>query len=495
MSDTILQAAALVVDPYVLWVCFGAAIFGIFVGAMPGLTATMATALLVPITFFMEPVPAVGAIVTATAMAIFAGDIPGAMLRIPGTPASAAYTDEAYRLSRKGLLGQALGVNLVFSVAGGLVGVAILIVAAPLLAEIALNFSSFEYFWLAALGLTCAVFIARSDALKGFAALLIGLAIATIGIDPTAGHPRFTFGSVEMLQGISFIPAMIGLFALSELLRGVVTIDQVGEMVQQQVGNIFRGISQVWRRYWRNFVRGSMLGTGIGALPGAGADIAAWISYAVSKRFSREPEKFGTGHIEGIVDSTSANNAAVGSAWIPALVFGIPGDSITAIVIGVLYMKNMNPGPAVFLQNPQLIYAVFIIFVLANLMLLPIGWTAIKLARQILRTPRNILLPMILLFCVVGSFAMTNSIYGIVIMLTLGIFGWILEENGFPVGPVMLGMVLGELFAKSFMTSMITADGSLLGFFSRPIAATLGVMTLALWAYMLARNLRRREPA
>src|SRR5690606_14681022 len=160
--------------------------------------------------------------------------------------------------------------------------------------------------------------------------------------------------------------------------------------VPRRVGTLSRGASPVWRRYWRNFVRGSMLGTGIGALPGAGADIAAWISYAVSKRFSREPEKFGTGHIEGSVASTSANNAAVGSAWIPALVFGIPGDSITAIVIGVLYMKNMNPGPAVFLQNPQLIYAVFIIFILANLMMLPIGWAAIKLARQILRTPRNI---------------------------------------------------------------------------------------------------------
>ena len=495
MSDTIFQAAALVADPYVLWVCFAAAVFGIFVGAMPGLTATMATALLVPITFFMEPVPAIGAIVTATAMAIFAGDIPGAMLRIPGTPASAAYTEEAYRLSRKGLLGQTLGVNLVFSVAGGLVGVAILIVAAPVLAEIALNFSSFEYFWLAGLGLTCAIFIAQSDALKGFTALLIGLAIATIGIDPTAGHPRFTFGSVEMLQGISFIPAMIGLFALSELLRGVVTIDQVGEMLQQQVGNIFRGIGQVWRRYWRNFVRGSMIGTGIGALPGAGADIAAWISFAVSKRFSKEPEKFGTGHIEGIVDSTSANNAAVGSAWIPALVFGIPGDSITAIVIGVLYMKNMNPGPAVFLQNPQLIYAVFIIFILANLMMLPIGWAAIKLARQILRTPRNILVPLILLFCIVGAYAMTNSVYGIIIMLALGVFGWILEENGFPIGPIILGMVLGELFEQSFMTSMIKADGSLLGFFSRPIAAALGVITLSLWAYMLTRSLWKRERA
>jgi len=495
MWDAILQAFGLVFDPYVLWVCLAAAAFGMFVGAMPGLTATMATALLVPVTFFMDPVPAIGAIVTATAMAIFAGDIPAAMMRIPGTPASAAYTDESYLMSRKGLLDLALGANLVFSAVGGLFGVAILIIAAPMLAEVALNFSSFEYFWLAGLGLTCATFIAQSDPLKGFVSLLIGLAIATIGIDPAAGHPRFTFGSVEMLQGISFIPAMIGLFAISELLRGVVTVGQAGEVLVQQVGNVFRGLGSVWRRYWRNFFRGSLIGTGIGALPGAGADIAAWISYAVSKRCSKEPEKYGTGHLEGIVDATSANNSAVAAAWIPALVFGIPGDSITAIVIGVLYMKNMNPGPSVFLQNPQLIYAVFIIFVLANLMMLPIGWTAIKLAKQTLRTPRNILLPIILLFCIVGAYAMTNSIYGIIIMLSLGIFGWLLEENGFPVGPVILGMVLGELFEQSFMTSMIKADGSLLGFFSRPIAGTLGVLTLALWAYMLTRNLWRREPA
>jgi len=416
-------------------------------------------------------------------------------MRIPGTPASAAYADESYLMGRKGLIDRALGANLVFSAVGGLFGVAILIVAAPTLAEVALNFSSFEYFWLAGLGLTCATFIAQADPLKGFISLLLGLAIATIGIDPAAGHPRFTFGSVELLQGISFIPAMIGLFAISELLRGVVTIGQAGEMLVQQVGNVFRGIGSVWRKYWRNFLRGSLIGTGIGALPGAGADIAAWISYAVSKRFSKEPEKYGTGHLEGIVEATSANNASVGAAWIPALVFGIPGDSITAIVIGVLYMKNMNPGPSVFLQNPQLIYAVFTIFILANLLMLPIGWTAIKLAKLTLRTPRNILLPIILLFCIVGAFAMTNSVYGIIIMLCLGILGWLLEENGFPIGPVILGMVLGELFEQNFMTSMIKSDGSLLAFFERPIAGTLGVLTLALWAYMLTRNLWKRQPA
>jgi putative tricarboxylic transport membrane protein len=490
--DALIEATKLVFDPFVLWVILASSAFGIFVGAMPGLTATMATALLVPVTFFMPPVPALGAIVAATAMAIFAGDIPAAMLRIPGTPASAAYTDESYAMSRKGELDLNLGVNLVFSVIGGLVGVAILIVCAPALAEFAIHFSSFEYFWLALLGLTCAVFIATDAPLKGIASLLLGLAINCIGIDPAAGFPRFTFGSVELLQGISFIPAMIGLFAVSELMRGVVAVDQSGAVLTQKIGNIFIGVWKVWKRYWLNFVRGSAIGVLIGALPGAGADIAAWISYAVSKKFSREPEKFGTGHIEGIVDATSANNSALGGAWIPALVFGIPGDSITAIVIGVLYMKGMNPGPTVFLQNPQFIYAVFLIFILANLLMLPLGWAAIKSSKQILRVPRNILLPVILLFCIVGSYAMTNSIYGVIIMLVMGVLGWIMEENGFPIAPAILGLVLGEMLEQSFMTSMIKSDGAFLAFFERPIAGVLGVVTLLVWATMLWRGLTPR---
>jgi putative tricarboxylic transport membrane protein len=489
--DAFIAASVLVFDPFVLWVIVASAAFGMFVGAMPGLTATMATALLIPVTFFMPPVPALGAIVTATAMAIFAGDIPAALLRIPGTPASAAYTDESYAMSKKGELDLNLGVNLVFSVIGGLVGVAILIVCAPALAEFAINFSSFEYFWLALLGLTCAIFIATDAPLKGLVSLLIGLSINCVGIDPAAGYPRFTFGSVEMLQGINFIPAMIGMFAVSELLRNVVAIDEVGAVLKQKIGNIFVGIWAVFCKYWVNFIRGSAIGVAIGALPGAGADIAAWISYAVSKRFSKEPEKFGTGHVEGIVDATSANNSALGAAWVPALVFGIPGDSITAIVIGVLYMKGMNPGPTVFLQNPQFIYAVFIIFILANLLMLPLGWLAIKWSKQILRVPRNVLVPVILLFCVVGSFAMTNSPYGIVVMLVMGLVGWIMEENGFPIAPAILGLVLGEMLEQNFMTSMIKSDGAFLGFFERPIAGVLGVVTILIWALMLWRGMKK----
>jgi putative tricarboxylic transport membrane protein len=488
--------AALVFDPYVLMVIGLSALFGIFVGAIPGLTATMATALLVPITFFMPPVPALGAIVTATAMAIFAGDIPGAMLRMPGTPASAAYVDESYAMARKGQLELNLGANLVFSVAGGLVGVAFLILAAPLLAEASINFSSFEYFWLACLGLSCATLIATGSRLKGLLSLLIGLAVGCVGIDPVAGHPRFTFGNVNLMSGISFIPTMIGAFAISELLRSVTAAStkapgQGLQLIQDKVGNLFTGLMGVTRRYWPNFLRGSALGTAIGALPGAGADIAAWMSYAMSRRFSKEPEKFGTGHIEGVVESTSANNAALAGAWVPALVFGIPGDSITAIVIGVLYMKGMNPGPTVFLQNPQLIYAVFIIFILANLLMLPLGWAAIKGAGRILRAPQSMLLPVILLFCIVGSFAITNSSYGILLMLIFGLVGWWLECQGIPVAPLVLGMVLGELLEQSFLTSMIKADGQWTAFFTRPIAGGLGAVTLMVWAWVAWSVFRR----
>jgi TctA family transporter len=488
--DALLQAFVLVFDPFVLGVIAVSAVFGMFVGAMPGLTATMATALLVPVTFFMPPVPALGAIVTATAMAIFAGDIPAAMLRMPGTPASAAYADESYEMTKKGQLNLNMGVNLVFSVAGGLIGVAVLIALAPALAEIAINFSSFEYFWLACLGLTCAVFLTNADPVKGFLSLFIGLLLATVGIDPSAGAPRFTFGEVELMQGINFVATMIGVFAVSELLRNALTVRDVGKVVVEQVGNMFRGLGAVWRRYWFNFLRGSMIGTVIGALPGAGADIAAWISYAVSKRFSKEPEKFGTGHIEGVVDATSANNSALGAAWIPALVFGIPGDSITAIVIGVLYMKGMNPGPSVFIENPQLIYSVFLIFILANLLMLPLGWAAIKSARQMLRTPPNILLPVILLFCIVGSFAMTNSIYGVTLMLAMGLVGWFLEQHGIPVAPLILGLVLGEMLEQTFVQNMIKSDGEVLAFFERPIAGGLGIATVLIWVTMLVRAMR-----
>ena len=443
--EAILQAAALIFDPYVLMVILLSAAFGLFVGAVPGLTATMATALLVPITFFMPPVPSLAAIVTATAMAIFAGDIPSALLRIPGTPASAAYTDEAYAMTRKGEAELALGICLSTSVLGGLFGAVVLCSSAPLLAEIALKFSGYEYFWLALLGLTCAAFISSDQPVKGLLSLLIGLLIASVGIDPTTGQPRFTFGSVELLGGIGLIPAMIGMFAITEVFRSVTTLQALPPMDQRPIGNIFKGLGHVLFRYKTNLFRGNVIGVVVGALPGAGADIAAWISYAVAKKFSKEPEKFGTGNPEGLVDAGAANNSALGGAWVPALVFGIPGDSITAIVIGVLYVKGMNPGPTVFLNQPELIYAVFISFFLANILLLPLGYAAIKSSKQILRVPREVLMPVILMFCVVGTFAINNTVFDVGVMLCLGLVAYLMEENGIPIAPAILGLVLGQI--------------------------------------------------
>jgi len=490
--DAVGLAFGLILDPYVLMVMLLAAAFGLFMGAIPGLSATMAVALLVPVTFFMEPVPALAAIVTATAMAIFASDIPSALLRIPGTPASAAYTDEAFAMTRKGQAELALGVGLVGSVIGGIFGALVLATSAPVLADIALRFSSFEYFWLACLGLTCAAFIASNDPLKGLVSLLIGLLIATIGLDPVSGHPRFTFGVVDLMGGINFIAAMIGMFAVAEVIRTVTAVKRPEQIAQERIGNIFKGLGSVFYRYKVNLVRGSVIGVGIGVLPGAGSDIAAWISYGVARKFSKEPEKFGTGHVEGIVDAGASNNAGLGGAWVPALVFGIPGDSITAIVIGVLYVKGMNPGPTVFLYQPELIYAVFIAFLLANLLMLPLGYIAIKSAKQLLRVPREVLMPIILMFCIVGTFAINNTVFDVGVMLVLGVLAFFMEENDFPVAPAILGLVLGPLLQETFMTSMIKADGNLLAFFERPIAAGLGVVTVLIWLSPLLMGLRRR---
>ena len=490
--DAIITAFGLVFQPYVLLVILLSAAYGLFVGAIPGLTATMATPLLVPVTFFMPPVPAVAAIVTATAMAIFSGDIPAALLRMPGTPASAAYADEAYKMTRKGQAETALGAGLVFSVLGGIFGVLVLSLAAPALAEVALNFSSFEYFWLVMLGFSCAIFIAGRDPVKGIVSLLIGLLIAVVGLENPAGTPRYTFGNAEMMGGIPLIPLMIGMFAVSEILRYAAVVAKPVMATERPFGNVFAGMWTLIKKYPLQLLRGSALGTAVGALPGAGADIAAWMAYATSKRFSKEPQKFGTGHVEGIVEAGAANNSALGGAWIPALVFGIPGDSITAIAIGVLYLKGMNPGPTLFVHNPQNIYAVFIVFMLAQLLMLPLGWMAIKAAKRILHIPASVLMPLILLFCVVGSFAINNSLFGVGVMLIAGILGFCMERWGFPVAPTILGVVLGTMLEEHFFSSLIKADGNFLVFFERPIAGTLGVLCLAVWLWPLARMLRRR---
>ena len=486
-----LEALGLVLQPSVLVSVLVASILGITLGAVPGLTAVMGVALLIPITFFMEPVPAIASIASLAAMAIFAGDIPGTLLRIPGTPASAAYVDDGYAMSRAGRPERALGLSMISACTGGVIGVVLLMIAAPILARFATNFSSIEYFWLALMGLSCAAIIAAGSALKGILSLLFGLWVASIGIDAVAGQPRFTFGSIELMGGVSFIPAMIGMFALPEVLKNITS--RAPQQEAPRMGPIFEGLSSTLRRRKVNLLRGGLTGSVIGALPGAGADIAAWVSYAVAKRRSKVPEAFGHGHDEGLIEAGAANNGALSGAWVPTLVFGIPGDSITAIVIGVLYLKGLEPGPIIFVKTPELVYAIFFAFLIANLLLIPLGWVVIRVVRHLLRIPPAYFAPVVMACCIVGSFSINNTSFGVMTMLALGIVGWLFEENDIPLAPAILGIVLGGMLEFNFVTSMLKSKGDLFIFVSRPIAVTLAFIVLGIWLTPVLRSLRRRK--
>ncbi len=481
MSELI-EAFRLVVAPDVLIAILLSSIYGLVIGSLPGLSATMATALLVPVTFYLSPIAAVATIIAASAMAIFSGDIPGCLLRIPGTPASAAYTDEAYALTRKGQPEIALGAGLWFSALGGIAGTISLVVMAPLLAELALNFSTFEYFWLAFLGLMCATLVARSSPVKAIASMLLGLLVACIGMENPGGVPRFTFGLSDLLGGVEAIPVLVGVFAVSEVIRALVS-PEPPPLPRRRFGSILAGQLALTRKYWRQMTRGNIVGIIIGVLPGAGADMAAWVSYAMSKRFSKEQHKFGTGHPEGLVEAGASNNASLASGWVPSLLFGIPGDTITAIAIGVLYMKGLNPGPTLFTERASSMYALYIIFILANILMIPLGIIMIRLASQVLRAPRATVMPVILVCCAVGAFATGNNLFAIVLVAVFGVIGYVMENNGYPVAAMVLGIVMGTMVEQSFVTSLIKSDGSLLPFFERPVSAVLAAMTISalLW--------------
>ncbi len=494
----LLEAFRLVAAPDVLVAILASSIYGLVVGSLPGLSATMATALLVPVTFYLSPIAAVATIIAASAMAIFSGDIPGCLLRIPGTPASAAYTDEAYAMTRKGQAELALGAGLWFSAIGGIVGTLSLVLMAPVLAEMALSFSTFEYFWLAFLGLMCATLVARSSPIKAIASMLIGLLVSCIGIENPAGTPRFTFGITDLLGGIEPIPALVGVFAVSEVMRAM-TLPEPPPMPRRKFGSILAGQWELTKRYQWPMWRGNIIGIIIGVLPGAGADMAAWVSYAMSKRFSREPEKFGTGHPEGLVEAGASNNASLASGWVPSLLFGIPGDTITAIAIGVLYMKGLNPGPTLFTERASSMYALYIIFILANIIMIPLGIAMIRIASLVLRAPRAAVMPVIVLLCAVGSFATGNNLFSVLLVGVFGLIGFVMERNGYPVAAMVLGIVMGTMVEQNFVTSLIKSDGDPLPFFERPVSAVLAAMTFAalLWpaGVWIARRLRRSAPA
>jgi putative tricarboxylic transport membrane protein len=457
-------------------------VLGIFVGGIPGLTATMAVALIVPLTFHMSPIAGLAMILGVSFCAIFAGDIPATYLRIPGTPASGAAILDGYEMTRKGKGSLALALDLTCSVLGGLIGIFILIFVAPVLAKFALKFTNFEYFWLAIFGLSMSAVISRGTRIKGVISMTLGLIFATIGIDITTGYPRFTFGSTELMAGIGFIPAMIGLFGLSEVLKYVLLPEGFrNPTITDRIQISFKSVGSLLYRFKFLILRSSIIGNVIGALPGAGADIAAWVSYGMAKKLSRRSKEYGTGIEEGVIAPTSANNSALGGTWIPALVFGIPGDTLTAIVLGAMMMYGLKPGPLIFQQNAYLVNQIFSVALVSQIFLLVIGWFGIKMYTQLFKFPRNVVLVGIIIFSVVGSYALRSSLFDVSIMLLFGIIGYIMEHCGIPLPPLILGLILGPMIEDNLRVGLVKSDGSFLPFLTRPISLTFFILIVAIF--------------
>lgn len=474
-------------------------LYGTLFGSIPGLSATLAVALFIPIAFFLDPILALPAIVAISSMAIFAGDVGTVIVRIPGTPASAAYSDELYRLSQRKGPFYALGLASIPSAVGGLFGTLLLIAGASGLAAIAKNFSSFEYFWIAVLGLTAGVFAAGGSPLKGFVSLLLGLLFATVGIDPTLGYPRFDFGSPNLLGGLNYIVALIGLFGFSEVLEHLYrgrhgpqgeAVPLEGSAAQQY----FVGPTRFMLRRPGLMLRSSLLGTFVGFLPGAGADIAAWVASSVQKVLGRGKSSADDEDEEVALAGTTSNNAAVAGAWIPALALGLPGDTVTAIVLGVFLMKGITPGPLLFEQQLGLIWALYLTFILANLVLMPVfGFLTARLAALILRVPVSLLMSIIAALTVVGAYAINNSAFDVLVMAAMGLLAFFLRRGGFPLAQVVLGMVLGPILEQNFMTSAIKSRWDYLSFLERPIAIVLLLLTVAVVVVALRFRPRNLE--
>lgn len=462
-------------------------LFGIFVGATPGLTATMAVALIVPVSFYMpDPNTGLALIVGVSFTAIFAGDIPATYLRIPGTPASAAATLDGHQLAKQGRGGFALTLDLLCSCLGGLVGVGLLVFIAPELARFAIRFSNFEYFWLAIFGLCMSAVVSAGNTLKGLLSAALGMLLATVGLDVVSGAQRYTFSNPELMSGLGFIPVMIGLFGVSEVIRSVASgVSSKASALPKETAkgsNLIDALKAIWKRKL-TVLRSSVLGSFVGALPGAGADVAAWAAYGVEQRSSKNRENFGKGEIAGVVAPTSANNAAVGGAWIPALVFGIPGDAVTAIVLGAFMMYEIKPGPFIFEQDPERIRSIFSIAFFTQLLLLPCGYLGLRAFGWILRLPRSVVMVAVMVFSVVGAYSLRNSLFDVYLMAGFGVVGFYLESQRMPLAPLILGLILGPMVEDNFRTGLIKTEGDLSPFLTRPICAVL--VTLLIIAFAL----------
>jgi putative tricarboxylic transport membrane protein len=459
--------------PYLLFLTAAGTFAGIYIGAIPGLSVTMAVSILISFTFKWHVNEALALIAGVFLGGVYGGSRSAILLNIPGAPSAIATGLDGYPLAQRGEAGVAIGLTTVVSVFGGFIGILALAVAAPAVSELALKFAPRDYFLLAIWGILLVGSLAGGSLARGIFAGAFGVLIGMVGLDPMTAEPRLTFGSMQLTAGISYVAAMIGFFGVSEVLAQL--HDLRTKAVRQDVSKILPSWSLL-KKYLPLSLRTSSIGVVVGALPGAGGDIAALMAYDHAKRTVKNPSRpFGEGAYEGLVAPESANNAAVGGAYIPMLTLGIPGDAVTAVIIGAMYIHGLKPGPMLMIETPHLFWFTVGSLTLANIFLLIFGLTGIRLFAKIVETPKPVLLPLILVLSAVGAYAVNNNPVDVYWMLGFGVFGYFLKMYGFPVGPVILGIILGPMMDKSYRQAMLSAESNvgqfLLEFVTSPLSA------------------------
>jgi putative tricarboxylic transport membrane protein len=475
-----------------------ATLLGIVVGALPGLTATLGVALLTTLTFKMAAGDAILILICMYVGAIYGGSRSAILLNIPGTPANAATTLDGFPLARRGEAGRAMGIATTGSFLGTLIGVFFLATIAPLLAEFALKFGAFEFFWLAVFGIVISGHLtALDDPLKGWIAGFLGLLVAMVGQEGVHSYPRFAYGSTDLAGGIGLLPALVGAFGFSEVLS--VMKQPAAEVVRVATDRVIPRLADI-TRYWRTIVRSGVIGTTMGIIPGVGEDIGAWASYAAARRASKEHAQFGKGSIEGLMAAETGNNAAVPGAIIPVLTLAVPGSAPAAVLLAAMFIHGVRPGPLIMIEFPTFISEVVAMTLLASAAMLILGLLLTRPLLHVLAVPRERLMPVIFVLCTIGSFAIASRLFDIWVMLAFGLIGFVLREMRYPMAPLVLGLVLGDILDKSLRRGLVLSDGGLGPFLTRPISLVLwlAILLTVLLSFetvrsALGRLLRRSE--
>ena len=479
-------------DPQLLVLLFAATLGGVIIGALPGLNATTGAALLLPFTITMEPIPAIAILTTIYCAATFAGAITAILINTPGTSASATTCLDGYLLAQRGEAGRALGMATVSSTIGGIISVICLMLAAPLLARMAYNFAPPEYFALTVFGISMLATIGDGTPLKNIIAGALGVLLATVGKDLLTTVERFTFGFNELSEGIGFVPVMIGIFGISELL---VQAEQLqGERKLIEMKAIKLPSREDYRRVWKTILRSSGIGTFIGILPAEGATVASMIGYNEARRWSKTPEEFGKGAIEGIAGSEAANNAATGGAMVPTLALGIPGSPTAAVILAGLMIHGLQPGPTMFTEQAEFAYAIFWAMLLVNITFIFVGLFGAKIFARVTFVPVQILWPIVFTFSIVGAYALDQSMLDVYIALASGVIGYFMRRFGYSVVPLAIGLILGGMLEKRLGQSLIMLDDQWWLMFARPLSLLFFVLTiLALFGPFFWRLFTQRD--